>query len=285
MPAPPARGLGLPVGHALRAVPVVPSEPSDTSHLTPYLFVATNRYGANSGVFNPCPYVEHMDELPDPLREKAIRAVGARELRHQAGAVLSSIRDGERLVLTRHGRPQAMVLSMRDAVELAVAVRLFEAQKEAQGEWEKGRVAAMSPPADRGPLGPLSVRLASAAAETLETGDVLGWHRNLIRRALLRAAGWRAGGRDAASEVQRRSWLESGRWLIAYSVPVAGVVLVHDFVATGGVERALIGHEIDAERTRIEIDRGTHGRGLSRPSLLGQDGNAQPPESPQDPAG
>ncbi len=107
---------------------------------------------------------------------------------------------------------------------------------------------------------------------------MLEWDRNLIRRALLRAGEWRFGGREAAPGVQRRSWLESGRWLMAYSVPVAGLVLVHDFVATANVERALVGDEIYEERRRIDIDRRTHARGFSRPPLQGQDG--EKPERP-----
>ncbi len=42
--------------------------------------------------------MEPTEELPDPLRDQAIRAVGALELRRQAGPVLRSIRDGDRLV-------------------------------------------------------------------------------------------------------------------------------------------------------------------------------------------
>ena len=48
----------------------------------------------------------------------AIREVGVRELKREASRVLAGVVDGERVIVTRNGRPIAVILSIEQAVDL-----------------------------------------------------------------------------------------------------------------------------------------------------------------------
>ena len=49
---------------------------------------------------------------------KRIREVGVRELKSGTSAVLDAVVDGERVIVTRHGHPVAVILSIEHAVDL-----------------------------------------------------------------------------------------------------------------------------------------------------------------------
>jgi prevent-host-death family protein len=48
----------------------------------------------------------------------AIREVSVRELKQAMSRVLAGVVDGERVIVTRHGRPTAVILSIEQAVDL-----------------------------------------------------------------------------------------------------------------------------------------------------------------------
>ncbi len=87
-------------------------------------------------------------EVIPPRRQSAVASVGAVELRQRASAVLSRVEyGGERVAVTRHGKPVAAVVPMEDlealealedALDLAEAKKaLAEARKKGSLSWER----------------------------------------------------------------------------------------------------------------------------------------------------
>jgi prevent-host-death family protein len=182
---------------------------------------------------------------PSVLRDQRIREVGARELRHQTATVIGSVRDGERLILTRHGQPQALVLSIDDGIELLIEPELAALADAAHRDYREGLVEALQPP------GPYPVRLAQAAVAAY--GRMNKQDRRRLRASLVR-------GR---ADERRLLWLQSRRWLVAFSYPDERFVLVHALFEAREVERALIGEEIWAARDRRALERRLHARDLA----------------------
>lgn len=83
------------------------------------------------------------------LGDGAVRAVTTGALNRSTFAVLRSLREGERLVVTRHGQPRAVVFGVRDAIELLVAPRLPELARQAQRDFEAGEIWCCSKALDR----------------------------------------------------------------------------------------------------------------------------------------
>jgi prevent-host-death family protein len=80
------------------------------------------------------------------LAGQEIREVGARELRHNAAGVVRAVRDGERTIVTRHGEPQAVMLSVKDAIELLMEAQLAPIVDGAERDLREGPVEALEPP-------------------------------------------------------------------------------------------------------------------------------------------
>src|SRR5688572_27264988 len=99
------------------------------------------------------------------LRRQAVREVGARELRHRTASVIRSVRDGERVIVMRHAEPQAVLLSVRDAIELLVEPELPGLATAAEQDFERGQVEDLGPPR------PLRVVLAR---EAVRSGERMG---------------------------------------------------------------------------------------------------------------
>lgn len=85
-------------------------------------------------------------------RSQPIREVGVADLKNGTSGVLRDVTHGERVIVTKHGRPIAVILGIEEAVDLMLAhaeefVRMrIEAREElAAGrawEWREGREPA-----------------------------------------------------------------------------------------------------------------------------------------------
>jgi prevent-host-death family protein len=53
--------------------------------------------------------------------DQEVRAVSVTELRRSLSAVIEQVRTGERVIVTKHGLPVAVILSIGDGFEAAVA--------------------------------------------------------------------------------------------------------------------------------------------------------------------
>jgi prevent-host-death family protein len=176
------------------------------------------------------------------LVDQQVREVGVRELAHHTAEVVRSIEDGERLVVTRHGNPVAVLLSVADAIEAIVVPGLEALAHRARRDLEAGRITHIGPP---GPMPVVLAREAAAAHERMNAQD-----RMALRVALM-------GG---PADESKLLWLRSRRWLVAFSYPEPEFVLVHGAFEARVVERELIGEEIWAARRRRRIGRWLHGR-------------------------
>lgn len=179
---------------------------------------------------------------PATLMRQEIREVGARQLRHNTAAVIRSLRDGERLIVTRHAQPLAVVLSVRDAMELLIEGERTASAAAATRDYEHGAVEELGPP------GPLRVVLARGALSSCGRMNVRD--RRLLRDSLVRGE----------ADEDPLLWLPSGRWLVAFSYPDDVTVLVHQAFEVRELVRALVGEEVLDRRRRIELDRWLHNR-------------------------
>jgi prevent-host-death family protein len=101
-------------------------------------------------------------EAADAGREApAVREVSVRELNRRTSDVISSVRDGERLVVTRYGVPVAVALSITDAFELV-----------------RGTTDWPSPRSNLDPRGQLRDALRATVGNELERQV---WHSELSR--------------------------------------------------------------------------------------------------------
>lgn len=184
-----------------------------------------------------------MDRGSTLLREGRVQELTIGRLNRETSAVVRSVEDGERLIVTRHGWPQAVVLSVADCVELLVEPALARLADDARADYESGATSVPWPY-----LRPYRVRLARAAdAQYRRVG---GPDRRAIRRTL---------GRGLADEA-RPLHLPTGRWLAPFSYLDENVALVHDFIDARKLRRALMGEEIFMQRRRRNIDRLAHAR-------------------------
>ena len=188
-----------------------------------------------------------------PLADQTIRPVTIGELNRSTSNVVHSVRDGERVVITCHGSPQAVVLGLRDAMELLIAAELPALAARAHADLQAGRVEAVQPP------GPNRVRLAGAATAAWER--MRPRDRRLLRQALV----------NGEADEERLLWLPSGRWVVAFSYVGDATALVHQVYEVKELERALIGDEIWTRRARCDRDRLMHWRA---PWQLGREQDA-----------
>ena len=191
----------------------------------------------------PAPPIASAVAVPGPLDQGVVRAVTAGELNRYTSETVRSVEPGERLVVTRHHEPQALVLSIPDAIELMVATRLGALAVAAREAFEAGETFAPWPR-----VGPTLILVPATARNLFRR--LAGRNRGGLRRALCRAHDNR----------RRPLWLPTGRWLVPFSIAGDEVALVHDLIDTRPLERALIGEEAWRERLRVAGSRRDHGR-------------------------
>ncbi len=182
--------------------------------------------------------------------EQSIRRVTISELRHRASEVVRGVRDGDRLIVTRHSQPQGVILSIRDAIELFSAVDLERLAVAGARERKAGEVVRPWPE-----LCPLRIEVSRSATSNFDR--LAGADRGGIRRSLLNGEG-------------PIFWLKTGKWLCGSLRPEPGVVLIYALISTLYLERSLIGEAIYLERQRADIDRAVHDRGSTPKRLGGQ---------------
>jgi prevent-host-death family protein len=180
--------------------------------------------------------------LSTAFEGQTVREVGVRELSHSTAAVIRAVREGERLVVTRHAEPQAVVLSVNDAVELSIEGERVASACAAERDYAEGAVEEL------GPSGPVPVVLARAAVVSCQRMNARD--RRLLRDLLVRGE----------ADEERLLWLTSRRWLIAFSYPDEATALVHQAFEVRELIRAAVGDDVSDRRRRIEQDRWLHGR-------------------------
>jgi hypothetical protein len=149
----------------------------------------------------------------------------------------------ERLIVTRHCDPKAVVLGLRDAMEILAAPAFSELADAARRDMEGGETLEPWPG-----VGPVGIAMARAAAEIQHR---LGARdRGALRRALCRG--------DA--DRQRPLWLPTGHWLVPFSYEGETTALVHALIDARALEREVIGEEVWQRRLRRDLDRHTHSR-------------------------
>jgi prevent-host-death family protein len=185
--------------------------------------------------------------------EVSVGKVSVGKLNRSTSRVLRAVRTGERLIVTRHGQPQAVLLSMSDAIELLVEPELPALAVAAERDFREGRVEAVEPP------GPCPVVLAQAAADSYVR--MTPRDRFELRLAAVRGL----------AEEGTPVWLKSRRWIISVLYLVAeSEGTGHETVVVCGafevreLERELIGEEIWDARARRHGERMLHARDLER---------------------
>ena len=179
------------------------------------------------------------------LADQDVREVGARELRHHAASIIRSVADGERTIVTRHGEPRAVMLSIDDALDLLVEPWLPALAQQAEREYAEEGVERLEP------CGRFPVALASEAAGAYESMSPRD--RRELRLAV--AAG--------EADEERPVWLRSRRWIASVAYPDHRTVLVCAIFAVQELERELIGEEIWLRRARRDLERRLHARDLA----------------------
>jgi prevent-host-death family protein len=106
-----------------------------------------------------------------------VRPVPVGELNRHASRVLGSLSDGERLVVTRHGDPVAVVMPVREAIEILVAPAFARFREAAEAAFEADEVFEPWPEA-----GPWRIVLPRAFERRL--ARLGGRDRGGLRRAL-----------------------------------------------------------------------------------------------------
>jgi prevent-host-death family protein len=79
------------------------------------------------------------------LRSYPLREIGIKELKNTASRVIEEVESGERVVVTKRGRPTALILSMEDAEDfvLAYAEEYVEMRREGRREYAAGETVAL----------------------------------------------------------------------------------------------------------------------------------------------
>jgi len=178
------------------------------------------------------------------LADQEVREVGARELCRHTADVLRSVADRRRIILTRHGKPQALLVSINDAIELLVEPRLAPMAAAGDSDYREGRVERVEPP------GPFPIVLAVAAADAFQR--MSRQDRRELRAALARGT----------ADDERPVWLRSRRWMVWVSYPDSGTVLVYAAFEVRELEREVVGEEIWEARARRDLERRLHARDL-----------------------
>jgi prevent-host-death family protein len=70
------------------------------------------------------------------LRSYPLREIGIKELKNTASRVLEEVEEGERVVVTKRGRPTAVIISIEDAEDFVLAHTEEFAEMRLQGRRE-----------------------------------------------------------------------------------------------------------------------------------------------------
>jgi prevent-host-death family protein len=180
------------------------------------------------------------------MKDWEIRELAIGELNRSTSRVVREVADGQRIIVTRHGEPQAVILSIGDAIELLVEGQVGALSTEATRDFQEGAIEAVEPP---GPHPVMLARDAAAAYARMNPRD-----RVELRVAVVRGL----------ADEGRPVWLRSRRWIISVSYPDDETVLVCAAFAVRQLERELIGEEIWLARERRDLERRLHARDLER---------------------
>jgi prevent-host-death family protein len=74
-------------------------------------------------------------------RSYPLREIGIKELKNTASRVIEEVEAGERVVVTKRGRPTALIMSMEDAEDfvLAYAEEYVEMRQRGRREYAEGK--------------------------------------------------------------------------------------------------------------------------------------------------
>lgn len=74
-----------------------------------------------------------------------MREIGIKELKNTASRVIEEVESGERVVVTKRGRPIALILSMEDAEDfvLAYAHEYVEMRERGRREYAEGKSVSL----------------------------------------------------------------------------------------------------------------------------------------------
>ena len=74
-----------------------------------------------------------------------MREIGVKELKNTASRVIEEVEAGERVVVTKRGRPTALILSMEDAEDfvLAYAEEYVEMRQQGRREYAEGKSVSL----------------------------------------------------------------------------------------------------------------------------------------------
>lgn len=87
----------------------------------------------------------HPQDGSSYLRSYPLREIGIKELKNTASRVIEEVEAGERVVVTKRGRPTALILSMEDAEDfvLAYAEEYVEMRQRGRREYEEGKSVSL----------------------------------------------------------------------------------------------------------------------------------------------
>jgi prevent-host-death family protein len=79
------------------------------------------------------------------LRSYPLHEIGIKELKNTASRVLEEVERGERVVVTKRGRPTAVIMSMEDAEDfvLAHAEEFAEMRLKGRSEYSEGKTVGL----------------------------------------------------------------------------------------------------------------------------------------------
>jgi prevent-host-death family protein len=74
-----------------------------------------------------------------------LREIGIKELKNTTSRVIEEVESGERVVVTKRGRPTALIMSMEDAEDfvLAYAEEYVEMRQQGRRDYEAGKSVSL----------------------------------------------------------------------------------------------------------------------------------------------
>ncbi|MDQ3572807.1 MAG: type II toxin-antitoxin system prevent-host-death family antitoxin [Actinomycetota bacterium] len=192
-----------------------------------------------------------------------VREVSVGELNRSTSEVLRSINDGERLIVSRHGEPMGIVLSVRDAVEAMVEPDLGSLEPRLRGRCPVEASALWRR------VG--SGRLAFSEAAERQARAVIPIDRVHLQKQMDRAV------QVGLVREPTLVWSRTGMWVAAFSQLKPDLTLIWDLISTEDALRTLLGEEMTAQMRQRDLERLVHARG-ERPGRL--QGQPAPPGRP-----
>ena len=175
-----------------------------------------------------------------------VTEVSVTELSRNVSAVISRVAGGERVIISRHGRPTAVIIAIDAGIDALIAGSEGFAllRREARERIEAGASAGAT----------AGQRLVFSAAAAAELAELKGQRRRMLERRL----GELIGSRPAPGLVTVRSPVD----LAACEVADAGraSVLVNAVRSLASMREALFGPQLARALWRRELSRLFHGR-------------------------